>query len=1007
LAISLPLRNPDQLAARLRQIYDPASPLFRHYLTPEEFTEMFGPTKEDYESLAAFARNSGLEVTATHPNRTLLDVRGSVADIQKALHLRINRYQHPTENRGFFAPDQEPSLDLAVPVLHIAGLDDFHRPSALSHAIKPRNLGVNGLPMGSGSGGLFLSADLRAAYVPGVTLTGAGQTVGLVQFDSGFYQSDLTNYEAVAGLPDIPVSAVLLDGYSGGPGNANDEVSLDIEMSMAMAPGLSQILVYEGSLSDDILNRIATDNLARQISASWTYGIDSETVQIFQQFASQGQSFFNAAGDGDAWVGAIFTPCDNPYITIVGGTALTTTGPAGSWVSETVWNEGPASPGWAGLGCWGSSGGISTTYGIPSWQAGVSMSANQGSTTMRNVPDVALTATGVEIICGDGLIEGSGGTSCASPLWAAFTALVNQKAVAGGRPTVGFLNPAIYAIGQGLSYGSCFHDTTNGNNTNAASPNLFYAVPGYDLCTGWGTPAGASLIDALALPDPLQILPPAGFNASGGAGGPFNIASQTFALTNAGTSSLSWKLAGLAAWLSSSSTGGTLAPSSAAFVTVRLNSAANSLPVGNYTNILWFTNLNSSSSFGRQFTLSVLSPSAITTQPANQTVVYGQVAAFSVAATGSPPLSYQWWGNGTRLTDGGNIAGSATPRLTVSNASPTVAGSYFVTVSNALLVVTSAVVNLTITLPSVAFTASPATGVVPMTVQFTSPGADSGNNAITSWNWTFGDGLTATARNPLHTYTNSGDFSPGLVVNNNKGLQISGSGPAITAAAVYSPGLLVNGGFETGDFTGWTLSGGDPGDNFVDNGFRSGMTPHSGTWLAALGSSGSDSYLSQTIATKAGAQYALSLWLDSPDGMSPNEFLVSWNGNTLFDETSLPAIGWTNLQFLVSATATSTVLEFGFRDDPRYLGLDDISVVSAQPAIAGFSRSGSNLVLNGVNGQSGWTYNVITSTNLSLPLSRWAPVAAHLMRASGEFTITATNALTRALPQTYYLLKAQ
>ncbi|MGD1087005.1 MAG: protease pro-enzyme activation domain-containing protein, partial [Verrucomicrobiota bacterium] len=134
LAISLPLRNPDQLAARLRQIYDPASPLFRHYLTPEEFTEMFGPTKEDYESLAAFARNSGLEVTATHPNRTLLDVRGSVADIQKALHLRINRYQHPTENRGFFAPDQEPSLDLAVPVLHIAGLDDFHRPSALSHA---------------------------------------------------------------------------------------------------------------------------------------------------------------------------------------------------------------------------------------------------------------------------------------------------------------------------------------------------------------------------------------------------------------------------------------------------------------------------------------------------------------------------------------------------------------------------------------------------------------------------------------------------------------------------------------------------------------------------------------------------------------------------------------------------------------------------------------------------------------------------------------------------------
>ena len=81
-----------------------------------------------------------------------------------------------------------------------------------------------------------------------------------------------------------------------------------------------------------------------------------------------------------------------------------------------------------------------------------------------------------------------GGTSCAAPLWAAFTALVNQQAAAASQPPVGFLNPALYAIGKGANYTTCFHDITTGNNTWSGSPNLFFAVPGYDLCTGWGTP---------------------------------------------------------------------------------------------------------------------------------------------------------------------------------------------------------------------------------------------------------------------------------------------------------------------------------------------------------------------------------------------------------------------------------------------------------------------------------------------------------------------------------------
>ena len=139
-------------------------------------------------------------------------------------------------------------------MLFIAGLNDLLKPRPLIHKIKPLSTGVNGTPQGMGSspGGGFLGNDFRTAYVPGVTLTGAGQTVGLLEVNAGFYQSDITSYEFVAGLPNVPVSAVLLDGYNGAAGDGNGEVSLDIEMAISMAPGLSQVLVYEGSSTDDI-----------------------------------------------------------------------------------------------------------------------------------------------------------------------------------------------------------------------------------------------------------------------------------------------------------------------------------------------------------------------------------------------------------------------------------------------------------------------------------------------------------------------------------------------------------------------------------------------------------------------------------------------------------------------------------------------------------------------------------------------------------------------------------
>ncbi len=125
LAIGLPLRDQAGLSMLVQQIYDPASPNYHHYLTAAQFAERFGPTAADYETLKAFAMSNNLAVTGTHPNRILLDVEGSVADIEKALHITMRVYQHPTEQRHFFAPDTEPSIDLTLPVLHISGLDNF------------------------------------------------------------------------------------------------------------------------------------------------------------------------------------------------------------------------------------------------------------------------------------------------------------------------------------------------------------------------------------------------------------------------------------------------------------------------------------------------------------------------------------------------------------------------------------------------------------------------------------------------------------------------------------------------------------------------------------------------------------------------------------------------------------------------------------------------------------------------------------------------------------------
>src|ERR1035437_3769569 len=179
LAIGLPLRNQEELDRLLQELCDPTSPNYRRYLTLEQFTARFGPTEKDYQALMDFAKSNGLTVTVTHPNRVVLDVSGTVTDIARAFHLSLRVFQHPKEARTFYAPDVEPTVDFAVPILHVSGLDNYSLPHP-HFRVRPAGATANAMPnSGSGPGSTYRSSDFRAAYVPGTTLTGAGQNVGL------------------------------------------------------------------------------------------------------------------------------------------------------------------------------------------------------------------------------------------------------------------------------------------------------------------------------------------------------------------------------------------------------------------------------------------------------------------------------------------------------------------------------------------------------------------------------------------------------------------------------------------------------------------------------------------------------------------------------------------------------------------------------------------------------------------------------------------------------------
>ena len=486
--IVLPVR--EGLDSFLHEVYDPSSPTYRQFLTVEQFTERFGPSQRDFDALVRFAKANGFTVTGGSRDAIDLALKGSVANVETAFHIKMGLYHDPIGNRDFFAPDREPTIDLPFQLWHITGLDNYSIPH---QALVRRPPGIK-RPATTGScpGASFCGSDMRAAYYEGTTLTGKGQNIGLLEF-LGFDIADInTYYKNAKQKRTAKVIGISTDGspitcYASQRCD-DTEQTIDVTQALGMAPGVTAVYEYVSNTSDTaMLGSMSSHKpLPLNLSSSWYWTpVDPKSDNpFFQKFAAQGQSFFEAAGDGGAWhATSTWWPMESPLVICVGGTDLVTKGAGKGWASETVWIDG--------------GGGISPDdFAIASWQKlkGVITKANKGSTKYRNGPDVSANSNFTFYVCADQTTcteNEYGGTSFAAPMFAGYLALTNQQAVAHGDKPPGFINPTIYPLGLGSGYHTDFHDITVGTNG-------FPATKGYDLATGWGSPNTDGLINALA-----------------------------------------------------------------------------------------------------------------------------------------------------------------------------------------------------------------------------------------------------------------------------------------------------------------------------------------------------------------------------------------------------------------------------------------------------------------------------------------------------------------------------
>ena len=468
-------------------------------LSRQDFASRHGADPADIERVQAFAQRGDLRVVQADTASRRVRVEGTVAALQRAFGVRLQAVAGGTlrvREGSIMIP-----ASLQGVVVGVFGLDN--RPQADPHIVMPAD--ITPAPITTAD---YTATDLAALYnFPG-GVNGSGQTIGIIELGGGYKQADLDGYFSGIGVATPPVTSVSVDGAVNSPGsdaNADGEVALDIEVAGGCAPGANVVVYFAPNTDQGFIDAASTAvhnqaNGSTVISISWGSAEVNWSAQamqamdqVFADAAALGISVFVAAADhgsGDNVsdnLAHVDFPASSPNATGCGGTHLDSSG--NTITDEMVWNDNDG---------WATGGGVSDQFALPAWQqnAGVPASVNPGNRVGRGVPDAAGAADGSPgfRIYVNGGFTTVGGTSGVAPMWAGLTALLNQALGHG----IGGLNPLIYGRQAGLGG---FHDVTVGNN------GAYAAGPGWDACTGLGSPDGNALLAALQGPYPMMWQP--------------------------------------------------------------------------------------------------------------------------------------------------------------------------------------------------------------------------------------------------------------------------------------------------------------------------------------------------------------------------------------------------------------------------------------------------------------------------------------------------------------------
>jgi kumamolisin len=500
----------------------PTLPADRTYLTRAEQAAAYGADPADLQKVADFAAGFGLTVVRTSGPECSVTLSGTAAAFNRAFQVDLKMYEHPSGTYRGRSGDIHIPAELEGIVTGVFGLDNrsFARPHVCIGPVgKAAEDRLSAVAVASVTG--YTPLQIAQFYNFPTTVTGQGQTIGIIELGGGFRDAELQIYFANLGIqPPTVTVANLPNGGTNNPGtdaldpaNPDIEVMLDIEVAGSIARGARIVVYFAKDASDagflDILSQTVHDenNAVDVISISWggpeitaTSQFQTNFNDVLQTAAQLGITVCVAAGDSGSadyplddpsrpWDGEAHVdfPASSPFALACGGTHILSAGPG--TLQEEVWHPAPNV---------GTGGGVSRSFALPSYQAkaGVPAAVNPAGQVGRGVPDVAGNAaqeSGYIVLC-DGLnfpdpthnppLPPIGGTSAVAPLWAALIALINQDT----GTKAGLIQPLLYGLtpAQGA-----FHDITVGNNGD------YQAGPGWDPCTGLGTPNGQQLSAAL------------------------------------------------------------------------------------------------------------------------------------------------------------------------------------------------------------------------------------------------------------------------------------------------------------------------------------------------------------------------------------------------------------------------------------------------------------------------------------------------------------------------------